>query len=63
MRCENCGRPMEPGEGGCCRTCGLDGLCDECLKTFTAEGCPDTMRHLCLNYARFHDRGERASDE
>ncbi len=54
---------MEPGEGGCCRTCGLDGLCDECLKTFTAEGCPDTMRHLCLNYAPFRDREERAGDE
>ena len=54
---------MEPGEGGRCRTCGLEGLCAECLSTFTAEGCPDTMRHLCLNYTPYHDAPERPSDE
>lgn len=57
MRCDSCGRQVEPHEVGRCRTCGLEGLCADCLRQITASGCPDTMRHVCLNYTPYRERG------
>ena len=53
MRCDACGRPVSRHATGRCRTCGLEGLCPECLATMTRDGCPDTMKHVCPNWSEF----------
>ncbi len=63
MRCDSCGRLVDERELGRCRTCGLEGLCPECLRQITASGCPDTMRHACLNYTPFRARSASGDDD